>query len=138
MACLYLLFLHLLSYRSTPAAYVRSLSDARYKKIGTGQLGIEICRVYKASVLEILGMTQLHIAYLQNDPSFGNLLGSARRLEIEETNALSQDLLHIAVMNGDIDLGILGLIYFRCASITLYFLTALDSAQTFGLGNKSE
>ncbi|KAL9046442.1 MAG: hypothetical protein Q9214_000722 [Letrouitia sp. 1 TL-2023] len=64
----------------------------------------DCCRVYEASIYEIWGKTQLHMAYIRNDPSFWKMLSSAKKPEIEETDATREDLLQMAAGNGDIHL----------------------------------
>ena len=112
--CQYLLVLHLLTNSSSPAACVRTYSwNAR--KNESKKLEVEICRVYEASIYEIWEKTQLHMAYIRNDPSFWKMLSSAKKPEIEETDATEEDLLQMAAGNGDIHLGTLGMVYTRAS-----------------------
>ena len=107
----YLLLFRLLSYRSTPAAHVRHsvISAVAERSRKVGPMEVEICRLYDASVYEIWEMPRLHIAFSQDEPSFWNSFHSAKKSELEETDALGRDLLCLAAIDGNLKLGILEL-----------------------------
>ncbi|KAL8785738.1 MAG: hypothetical protein Q9213_003205 [Squamulea squamosa] len=76
-----------------------------------GAIETEICRLYDASVYEVWETPRLHIAFIQDKPSFWNSFHSAKKYELEATDALGEDLLCLAALNGNLELGIFELPY---------------------------